>query len=185
MRSRNCFLTLLLLSAMHLRAAGQGDWSEPAVVRYDDNVCLSYRARVQGDYVMVRVAIEPGWHTFAMDNQQRASEKLAGKKALAIDRATEIRLDGALKAVGPWFQSPPKDFSKPELRIFTWGFEESALFAVKVQRSGAGPARLAVKGQACTDAICKNIDIAMTVQAVGSSVGSGKPLDGLIPVQAP
>ena len=86
---------------------------------------------------MVRAAIEPGWHTFAMDNKQRAEEKLAGRKSLGIDHPTEITLTGGLEMAGPWYQTPPKDFSKPELRWFSWGFERQALFAAKIRRRAA------------------------------------------------
>jgi hypothetical protein len=93
-----------------------------------------------------------------MDNKQRALEKLADRKSLGIDRPTEIVLTEGLELAGPWHQSPPKDFSKPELRWFSWGFEGQALFVAKVRRSGAGPAGIAVRGQACTETTCKNIE---------------------------
>jgi hypothetical protein len=66
-----------------------------------------------------------------------------------------------LETVGPWYQTAPKDFSKPEIRYFSWGYEQSAIFAAKVKRTGAGPARIAVRGQACTETTCKNIDAAI------------------------
>ena len=66
--------------------------------------------------------------------------KLAGKKSLGIDRPTEIVASGGMQTVGPWYQSPPKDFSQPELRWFSWGFERQALFVAKVRRAAAGPA---------------------------------------------
>lgn len=90
-------------------AAGPGTWSAPTEVRSDDNLCLTYRARLDGSYLVISAKIEPGWHTFAMDNKARAEEKLAGKKALSVDQPTEFTLTG-LEVAGPWFQTAPKDF---------------------------------------------------------------------------
>ena len=51
-------------------------------------------------------------------------------------------MTGGLETAGPWYQSPPKDFSKPELRWFSWGFERQALFAATVHRSASGTVRI-------------------------------------------
>ncbi len=116
-----------------------------------------------GEFLIVQATHEPGWHTYAMDNRQRAKEKLAGRESLGIDAPTEIRLTQGLELAGPWYQSPPKDYSKPELLWFTWGFEGQALFVAKVRRSGAGPGRIAVAGQACTETTCKQIEVAISL----------------------
>jgi hypothetical protein len=144
-------------------------WSNPVEVHHDDQVAVSYQARLDGPYLVVRANIQPGWHTFAMDNKVRAEEKLAGKKSLGIDHPTEIAVTGGLSTAGPWLQTPPKDFSKPELRWFSWGFERQALFAAKVRRANAAPAHIALRGQACTETTCKNIDIEISLPA-----GAGK-----------
>src|SRR6202166_3466690 len=155
-------LLMIILVVARANAARPGEWSDAAEVRHEENLCVSYQARLDGPYLVVRAAIESGWHTFAMDNKQRAEEKLAGKRSLGIDHPTEIVLTGGLATVGPWYQSPPKDFSRPELRWYSWGFERQALFVTKIRRMGAGPARIAIKGQACTDTTCKNIDVALS-----------------------
>ena len=98
-----------------------------------------------------------------MDNKVRAEEKLAGKQSLGIDAPTEISVTEGLELAGGWRQSPPADFSKPELRWFTWGFEESALFVAKVRRTGDGPARISVRGQACSEESCQNIDLNLSL----------------------
>jgi hypothetical protein len=143
-------------------------------VRHDDNLCLSYRARLDGPYLVVEVKLEPGWHTFAMDNKLRAEEKLAGRKSLGIDHPTEFKLTGATVVEGPWYQTPPKDFSKPELRWFSWGFAQEARFAAKVRRSSAAPAKLTFRGQACTETVCKNIVVTMSlpVSRIGRNADS-------------
>jgi hypothetical protein len=113
--------------------------------------------------LVVQAIHEEGWHTYAMDNKRRAQEKLAGRKSLGIDRPTEIGLTDGLELAGPWYQSPPKDFSKPELRWFSWGFEGRALFVAKVRHTGTGPARLTIRGQACSQATCKNVEVEISV----------------------
>ena len=151
--------TILLLFASLACAA---DWSQPAEVRYEDALVISYSARVDGPYLVVRANIGQGWHTFALDNVQRVEEKLAGKPALSMDRSTEIAVSG-LQVEGPWSQSPPKDFSRPELRMFSFGYDHDAIFAVKVLPAGAVSATLRIRGQACTETVCKNINVPLTV----------------------
>lgn len=147
-------------------------------VRHDDQLCLTYQASVEGEYLVVRAEIQPGWHTFAMDNKQRAEEKLAGKRALSNDLPTSFTATSGLEVVGPWRQTAPKDFSRPELRWFSWGFERQAVFAAKARRTGAGPAQIGVRAQACTESICKNIDVTVPVDLGPSRID----VKNLIPV---
>jgi len=149
---------LLLLTSV----ASAADWSQPAEVRHEDALVVSYTARLDGPYLVVRANIVQGWHTFALDNVQRVEERLAGKPALSMDRSTEIAVTG-LRVEGPWHQSPPKDFSRPELRMFSFGYDRDAVFAAKVRRAGAGSAKLRIRGQACTETLCKNVDVPLTV----------------------
>lgn len=146
-----------------------GQWTEPVHVRHDLKPCISYRAKVAGEYLLVEATLDSGWKTFAMDNQKRADERLAGKKALGIDRETSIDVAGGLAVQGGWLQTAPQDFSKPELRWFTWGYQDRALFAAKVRKAGAAPAKLTVRGQACTESVCKNIDIELDVPATSKA----------------
>jgi hypothetical protein len=162
-----------------------GDWTSPVEVRHDTTLCLTYQAKWSGDYLLVRAKIEFPWHTFAMDNKQRADEKLAGKPSLGQDRPTSIKLSGGLELDGGWQQYEPKDFSKPELRWFSWGYEGFALFAAKVKRSGQGPAQIAIGGQACTESICKNIDVDIGLPVSGPAGANPAEIElkGLIPVR--
>lgn len=157
----NKWIAVTALLAMGV-APPQG-WTPAVEVRHVETLCVSYQARLDGAFLVVRVLVEPGWHTFAMDNKVRAEEKLAGKQSLGIDRPTEITLTGGLQVAGPWYQSAPKDFSRPELRWFSWGFENQAVFAAKVPRSSAVPTRISIRGQACTETICKNIDVTISL----------------------
>jgi DsbC/DsbD-like thiol-disulfide interchange protein len=169
------------IAALFAACAFAGDWTAPTEIRSDEDVVVSYRARLDGDHLLIAVALKPGWHTFVMDNKIRADEKLAGKKALGADRPTSITLTGGLETNGPWRQSPPQDFSKPELRIFTWGYEKEGLFAVPVKRAGA-KARAAIRAQACTEAICREINTAIEV-AVDAPANSSVDLSKLIQVR--
>ena len=168
-------LTLLALAASVALPLTAAEWTPPADVRHDDKVVMSYRAKWDGEFLIVRAALEPGWHTFVMDNKQRQQEKLKGKPSLGIEKSTEIAVEG-LTVTGPWLQSTPKDFSKPELRWYSWGFEREATFATKAKRAGSGPARVEVTGQACAADICKNIELSLDVP-LSTAKGSGSDID--------
>jgi len=138
-------------------------------VRHDDELCVSYQARMAGPYLVVQATLGSGWHTFAMDNKVRAEQKLEGKPAISIDRATEIT---GVETEGRWYQTPPKDFSRPQLRWFSWGFDRDALFVAKVKGAAAA---VTLKAQACTEKICKNVDVSIPV-AKGSGAVDWKSL---------
>jgi hypothetical protein len=169
--TRRAAVNVIIFLAFASPATWAGDWTSAVEVHHDVNRCVSYRARLSGQFLVVQVTPEAPWHTFAMDNKQRAEEKLAGRKSLGIDRPTEITLTDGLEVIGPWYQSPPKDFSKPELRWFSWGFDGQALLVAKVRRSGAGPARIGVRGQACAEDTCKNIDVAISIPLPKADTG--------------
>jgi len=154
---------LVVLAIAWTSSLHAGDWTAPVEVHHDLTRCVSYRARLAGEQLAIEATLEPGWHTFAMDNKRRAQEKLGGRRSLGIDQPTEIKLADGLELAGSWYQSPPKDFSKPELRWFSWGFEGHALFVARVRRLGPGPASIAVHGQACSETICKNVDVGIPV----------------------
>ncbi len=180
-------MKIALMAALLLAAAfatTPAAWTEPVEVRHEETLCLTYRARLDGDYLVIRATIEPGWHTFSMDNKRRAEEKLAGKRSLGIDRPTEITLTGGVELAGPWLQTPPRDFSKPEFRWFSWGFEKEALFAAKVRRVRGAATQIAIRGQACTDVTCKNIDATIALPpAPAGAAKSEIAWKDLIPVR--
>ena len=153
-------------------------WGPPVVVTHDDQPCVTYRARFADGHLAVEVKLEAGWHTFTMDNDKRAAARLGGKKALGADKPTQLQPEG-MEVTGQWMQSPPKDFSQPDLRIFSWGFEGNALF-VAPAKAGSG-AKVHIKGQACTQVVCKNVDV--VAEALEDKMGPGPASAGLIPVQ--
>jgi hypothetical protein len=139
------------------------DWTPQAAVVQDSKPLISYRARLAGNTLALEATLAPGWHTFSLDNAGRVAQKLAGKKPLSQDIPTEIAVSGGLAADGPWHQSSPKDFSRPQLRWYSWGYDEQAEFAVKARRTGAGPARIAVRGQVCDASSCRRVDLHLQV----------------------
>ena len=166
-------ILLLLVSAID-------GWGPPAVVTHDDQPCVTYRAQMAGGYLAVQVKLEPGWHTFTMDNDKRAAAKLGGKKALSNDKPTLVQPEGSIELSGAWLQPQPKDFSQPDLRIFSWGFEGEALFMAPA-KSSADVAKIRIKGQACTQTVCKNVDV--VAEATVAKVADVPSITGLIPVQ--
>ena len=171
---------------MLIMAAGAGaaaDWSKPVEVCEEPPGCVSYRARLDGDLLVIQAMHQPGWHTNAMDNKRRAEEKLAGKQSLGVDAPTEITVTQGLQTSGAWLQSPPKDASKPDLLWYTWVFEKEALFVSKVRRNGTGPAVIGIRGQACTETTCKKIDLTLSLPLAGSAPNPNIDLKSLIPVR--
>ena len=165
-------LATFVTSALMIIDLGPGawaaSWSAPVPVRQGSTDCVSYRAKLSGEWLVVEVTHEPGWHTYAMDNERRAQEKLAGKKSLGLEQPTTIRVLGGLQLAGPWYQSKPEDYSKPDLRWFTWGFEGTALFAARVSVSDNGTPRIAVQGQTCNEASCHLVDIEIPLPRDGA-----------------
>ena len=153
----------MMLGIVFATAALAAPWSAPAHVLHELQPCVTYRARLDGEFLVIQAAIQPGWHTFAIDNERRAAEKLAGKPSLGIDQPTQIKTQNGLETTGTWYQTPPRDFSKPELRWYSWGFEQQATFVTKVRRTGSGPSQIEIRGQACTDKTCKNIDVSLSL----------------------
>ena len=161
-----------LCLAMFALLAQAGEWTAPVEVQHEHQTCISYRAKWTGGVLVVEAAIAPGWHTFAMDNKQRQQEALAGKPSLGIEMPTQITLAEGLTSQGPWYQTNPKNFSKPEIRWYSWGFEKQALFAVKARSAGAGPGSIGIRAQACTESICKNVDVSLPLPPPDKASGA-------------
>lgn len=155
--------SLLSFAFLLLTPAAAQTWTAPVEVRHDDKLALSYRARYTGGYLVVETKVEKGWHTFALDNEVRHTQKLAGKPSLGVEKSTTVKVEEGLKTEGAWLQTDPQDFSQPEIRHYTYGFNDVAHFAIKAKPEGAGPAKVNIKGQACTESVCKNIDVTLAV----------------------
>src|SRR5215475_3567371 len=76
-------------------------WSPPVEARRGNLKFASYRAKLAGDVLLVEVTHEPGWHTYALDNLERARKK-SSEPLLGIEKSTRIVLSGGLRTVGKW-----------------------------------------------------------------------------------
>ncbi len=121
-----------------------------------DNFAVSYAARVEGDWLIVDVWHEPGWHTYAMDNVLRARE-VTGKARPDTELPTRITPSPGIELAAPWRQTDPTELSQPDLHWFTWGFENRSFFAARVLRADPG-GWIEVDAQACTDQLCAMVD---------------------------
>jgi hypothetical protein len=177
-------MRLASLFVLTLASVAGAEWSATVDVVHEFKPCLTYRAKLDGDLLVIQADLQPGWHTFTIDNERRAAEKLAGKPSIGIDQPTKITVAGGLEVVGPWYQSSPIDFSKPQMRWFSFGFENHATFAAKVRRVSAKPGDIGIRGQACTDKTCKNIDVEMAIPAGrGDKASPSVDLKSLIEVR--
>ena len=156
-------LRILAVSALLVGPVFCGEWTPEAHASRNGRPLASYRAKLDGDYLVVQVKTADGWHTYAMDNKQRAKEALAGKMSLGVEENTQVTVSQGLQVTGPWYQSEPKDFSQPKLRWFTWGFDGPALLAARVKRSGAGPAVVAIHAQICDSVSCRAVETRLAV----------------------
>lgn len=147
----------------------------------DDMQAVTYRARIEGDWLVVEATHEPGWHTYSMDNMIRARQK-TGKDRPETELPTVITpLDG-LKVQGDWRQSPPVDLSTPDIRWYTWGFEGRSYFAVQVDEAEA-PSSVQIDGQACTDALCAMVEaLVVPVESVSSDHAESVDPESLVVV---
>ncbi len=154
-RFRFAVSVLGLLGVSSSRAPGRQ--AESGVqVWLDDMQAVSYRARVEGDWLVVEATHEPGWHTYSMDNVIRAREK-SGKMRPETELPTVITPLGGLTIQGDWRQSPPLDLSTPDIRWYTWGFEGRSYFAVRVGKVTL-PSSVQIDAQACTDELCAMVE---------------------------
>ena len=182
------FVTLLAATVVYPSMA-----SSEVAVRHGRETVVRYQARIEDEYLIVTAVHEKGWHTYAMDNQQRAREALQGKKSLGIDKGIEIEVLQGVELDGTWLQTKPIDLSKPELRWFTFGFERTSFFACHVKKLTTDTARLRIRGQACDGETCCNVDVVLALKSVAkssalqtqfSSMPATKLVKDLVPVEA-
>jgi hypothetical protein len=151
--------TLILLAFVLGSAFGQmpENWTPPVEARKGKLKVASYQAQFVGDVLLIRVTHEEGWHTYALDNLERAKKK-AGEPPLGIEKNTKIEVSGGLQVIGKWRQSPPKDLSQPDINWLTWGFEGTTYFAAQVARTNGHEAVITINGQGCKATTCVMID---------------------------
>ncbi|MDE2883082.1 MAG: hypothetical protein OXP70_14620 [Acidobacteriota bacterium] len=150
-------LAALMLAGIAAAAGAQGTAEPPRQeIWLGENLAVSYAARIEGDWLVVDAWHEPGWHTYAMDNVQRARE-VTGKARPDTELPTVITSSPEIELDASWRQTVPTELSQPELRWFTWGFADRSFFAARVLRADPG-GWVQVDAQACTDRLCAMVD---------------------------
>ncbi len=179
-------MKLLLRSIVAAALAGSlwaGDWSVPVDATDGRGTALvTCRSKLAGDHLVVEVSAKQGWHVYAMDNERRAKQALAGKMSLGVEQNTEVSVSGGLRVVGPWYQTQPADFSQPELRWYSYGFEGTSVLAARVERAVGQAAEVIVRAQACDSASCVSVEANLSVP-LGGDEGDTFSTDGLVEVR--
>lgn len=172
------------IAAMFTASLWAGSWSAPEeATDAAGNALVTCRAKLSGDHLVVEVRATQGWHVYAMDNQRRAREALAGRMSLGVEQDTEVLVSGGLKVVGDWYQTKPEDFSQPELRWYSYGFEGRSTLAAKVERTTGDSANVTVRAQACDSASCVAVEADLSVP-LADSAEQQFSTDGLVPVRS-
>ena len=175
-----CRIALALGVATSLWA---GEWSAPVdATARDGKPLVTCRARLAGEFLLVEVTAAEGWHVYAMDNEQRAEEALQGKTSLGVEQNTQVVVTGGLEQVGDWFQPEPEDFSQPELRWYSYGFEGTSLLASRVRRNGGQYASVDVRAQACDSDSCISVEAELDLLLPEGGDADFSPND-LVPVR--
>ena len=134
-----------------------GQWSEAYEVMYRFDVIVTYKAKLDGDVLLIEATHASEWHTYSMDNIERARKK-SGKEDPETELPTRIEISGGLKIPGNWYQTEPIELSQPEILWYTWGFEKVSRFAVRVERIEGKEAKITINGQVCTETLCSTVD---------------------------
>lgn len=173
----------LAIAAIFTAVMWAGDWSAPAeAADRDGNALVTCRAKLSGDHLVVEMSAIEGWHVYAMDNERRAKEALAGRMSLGVEQDTVVHVSGGLKVDGDWYQTAPEDFSQPELRWYSYGFEGVSMFAAEVERTAGDSASVTVRAQACDSASCVEVEANLQVPLDGRDQESFST-DGLVRVR--
>lgn len=149
---------LFTIGVLECNVAAATDWSELIKIdRRREGTVVSYRAKVDAGYLVVEVTHGEGWHTYTMDNILRAQKK-SGKEKPETELPTVIQVGDGLTTSGDWFQSTPKDLSMQEIKWYTWGFVETAYFAIRIDAIAAPETTLTINAQACNASSCSMVD---------------------------
>lgn len=157
LRFRRIIFGALVLSVVAAPVSWTSDWSESAQLHRRLTTVVSYRAKLEGDVLIVEATHGEGWHTYAMDNIERARKK-SGKETPETELPTRLDVAGGLALDGAWYQTDPKELSQLDIKWYTWGWDSVARFAAKVKRVSGEPAVITIDGQACNSSLCSMVD---------------------------
>ena len=113
MRNLHQLRILLVFIAAALPVAF-ADWTEWSEVKMRRDPVVAYRAALSGENLVIEVRHSEGWHTYALDNVERARER-SGKETPETELPTRIAVEGGLRVAGPWLQTNPKDLSQTDI----------------------------------------------------------------------
>ncbi|MGJ8672180.1 Trx7/PDZ domain-containing (seleno)protein [Rubritalea sp.] len=128
------------------------NWSATEAIRKGNEIAVEYRATITNKHLIIEAKHHKGWHTYALNNPQLAI-KLKGKVG-DQDLPTAITLPSNIKPSQGWLQSPPNDYSKPEIHWYTWGFEGTSYFAIALDEMPKQAIEVGIRSQACTSESC-------------------------------
>lgn len=152
------FLIVTVFALLDIAPALAQEWSDPiSIYRRREGTVLSYRAKFDSGYLIVEAKHGEGWHTYTMDNVQRAQKK-SGKEKPETELPTVITIDDGITTAGPWHQSIPKNLTMKEINWYTWGFENTAYFAIKAEKIAGSTATITISAQACNATSCSMVD---------------------------
>ncbi|MFC5051166.1 Trx7/PDZ domain-containing (seleno)protein [Rubritalea spongiae] len=139
-------------------------WSATDTIRKGSEIVVEYRATIANKHLIIEAKHHKGWHTYAIDNPQRAIN-LDGKKGNQ-ELPTQIQLPAELKTLSNWKQSVPNNYSKPEIHWYTWGFEGTSYFAIELAKTPTSPTEIGIRSQACDATSCAGtFDMILSVPA--------------------
>ncbi|MCG8600862.1 MAG: thioredoxin family protein [Verrucomicrobiales bacterium] len=131
-------------------------WSASQYVTKGKEKILRYRAAVTDGHLLIEARHEPGWHSYALDNGIR-SERVSGRTDGSHELPTSIKLSESVQTIGPWIQTEPNDYSKPDIRWYTYGFEGTSYFAVPLEPGElktTGNMEISITSQVCDSTSC-------------------------------
>jgi len=131
-------------------------WSEPDYVRKGNAKIVRYRAAIANGHLLVEAAHEPGWHSYAMDNAKRSAAASKGGPAAAgsHELPTVIATPSDLAVDGGWKQTPPTDYSKPDIHWYTYGFSGTSYFALPLKELPGKAFKVSITSQVCDAESC-------------------------------
>lgn len=157
-RKMTVISVLITCALPEINLAYASDWSDPVtVMRRRQGMVVEYRAKIDSGHLVIEAKHGKGWHTYSMDNPQRASKK-TGKAKADTELPTRIEIEGAVEVTGAWHQTQPKDLSMTDIGWYTWGFENTSYFSAPIKKMDGDNVTLTINAQACNENSCSMVE---------------------------